>query len=44
MQLSSKVTEHPEQVLGKAMKAAPSDRIPANKVDVRAFQKKAARP
>jgi hypothetical protein len=44
MQLSSKVTERLEQALGKAMNAAPPARIPANKVDVRAFHKNAARP
>ena len=34
-QLSSLATETPEQGLGKAMRVAPSARIPANKVMVR---------
>ena len=34
-QLSSLATETPEQGLGKAMRAAPSARIPANKVSTR---------
>ena len=33
IQLSSFATEAPEQGLGKAMKAVPSARIPANKVN-----------
>lgn len=33
IQLSSLATERLEQALGKAMKAAPSARIPANKVN-----------
>ena len=35
VQLSSLATEAPEQGLGKAMRVAPSARIPANKVMVR---------
>jgi hypothetical protein len=42
IQLSSLATERLEQAHGKAMKAASSARIPANKVVVRLFFKRSA--